>query len=154
MKAAQDTSGQAFPSTGKTKGGQQWSNAGLTRREWFATHAPARPDWFQHAFGEPEPQEPVLPADLLKWRWLMKQLQDGMAKADKLREQAQELQDTGKLADLERILAHIEATKKWTRDCAAWESRGALAEEVAWRYHWADAMLRGGIEVEGGPRTA
>ncbi len=140
-----DKSGSAFPQLSQHAFGSQVSvlDAGLTKREWFATHAPVKPDWFKHAFGEPEPQEPVLPADLLKWRWLMSQLQDGLAKPDKLREQAQELQDKEKLADLERILAHIKATKEWAKECAAWESRSILAEDVAWRYHWADAMLRG-----------
>lgn len=107
----------------------------ITRRDWFAAQAPAVPDWFEWAPADPMPEYPD-PHQRL---------------TDEQRGEWDGLGDWLDDKDVDpAVLAFRDEYRAACAASTAWHNRKTLGREVAWRWHWADAMLATAPKPEGG----
>jgi hypothetical protein len=89
------------------------ADCGLTKREYFAAHAPTTPDWFEFDSNEQKPPAPEQP---------------GPAYGVSVR-------------SLPVWAEHERKMRAYEYACKAHGLRWEMARIVAWRYAYADAML-------------
>lgn len=100
---------------------------GLTKREYFAAHAPEVPEWFIHT-------EPKNPKEPKSWT--------DMSDNDPFKEAAREwFQYPCYDIKDEELKWFQEAWEKFWQDVKAWKAQNSMSRLKQWRYYYADAML-------------
>lgn len=103
--------------------------AGITKREYFAAHAPPAPEWFKPRGLPAKPVIPDLPPDISqeernKW-WEI------------------ESDDPADYAEWPRLAVFARLHRQAIEDRDAWYTKSNIATEVQWRWAYADAVLAG-----------
>lgn len=104
----------------------------ISRRDYFAAHAPEVPHWFRFEFDEPAPERPQLGFSA-SWSTDV----HGVPNVSATNPRRQE------------ILDHAEAVTAYDREYAKWQARKQFARMVAWNWTYADKMLEGEPKSDG-----
>lgn len=104
------------------------SYMGLTKREYFAAHAPEVPDWFEHKTA-PFPKEPK--------SWI------DMAPDDPFKEEARQwYQDRSYDIASEELQWFQQAWENFWEERHIWNKQDKANRYFQWRYYYADMMLK------------
>ncbi|CAB3784613.1 hypothetical protein [Pararobbsia alpina] len=122
-----ENGGQAFPWCGDLNE-TPFISLGATLRDYFAVRAPAEiPDWFKHAPATSRPVIPVPHASLTSEQY---KEWDG-------------LDEWLELSDVSNEVREFHAKYKAAIDAAyAWDRDQEIARYFAWRWRYADSMLK------------
>lgn len=123
MSAPTNTGGPAFPAICHSVNGVPL-HPGMTVRDYFGAHAPEMPSWFQC---EPSRPRPLIPS-----------------RAELTDEQRRELEEY-ELADgnaSPEVMDFADRRRAATDAIAAWEQEQKAHNFIAWRWHYADMMVR------------
>jgi hypothetical protein len=105
---------------------------GITLRQWYATHAPAAPDWFKYQSAEAAPVFPETRVVPDHW---------DMAK----RTQLDDLKATGfTFAPDPEVTDFFQKCAKAKAAVDEWRNRQREAKFFAWRFYYADMMIKTG----------
>lgn len=111
------------------------TNTNITRRDWFAAHAPTEiPDWFIESFKwTPKPVQPN-PADD---KYLHRDVNPNHA-ADEMR--LRSWMNDGCYDLPEHLRAFQDDYAKWNKDCEDWDTMNRRLRFYAWREEYANSM--------------